>query len=565
MIDLPETNDPIAARLDARLDALERRVALLEHPALSPSVAITRPASPPDLPQFAIPSGALPVLGRAMLGIAGAYLLRALAESGSLPRLAVAAIAIVYAIFWLAAAARVRDHGWPASVTYACTSALILAPMLWELTLRFNLFPAEFTAVVLAAFAILASLLAARRPAVVTVAHAATAAVALALAIAAHSLLPFLAVLLLLTALDEFTTLRSHPVRARLLVAIAADLGLWALIYIYMGDPATRMDYPALDVVALLLPGFAFFAIVAAATVLRTLEQHRPVTAFEILQTTVAFLLGAAALLVFGPPSASFLLGCICLALAVAGYAVVLLRISAAAGPRTERVYAFWSAALLLAGGWFCLPPQYFAALLAILAVAALLIAARRRQPALEFHAMLFLAAAAVASGLPAYAFRALAATPSGAPSWSIYLLAAAAARCYFAARPQTESSRTHRALRVVSALLLLASLVALAAGGLAALLALRWLPQAHHLAFIRTLTLCAAALALAYSGARWRRAELSRMGYVVLALVAVKLLIEDLRHGHLEFIAASIFLFAITLIVVPRMARTAPRAQVSE
>ena len=34
----------------------------------------------------------------------------------------------------------------------------------------------------------------------------------------------------------------------------------------------------------------------------------------------------------------------------------------------------------------------------------------------------------------------------------------------------------------------------------------------------------------------------------------------EDLRHGHLAFIAASIFLFAVTLIVVPRVARTGLR-----
>jgi hypothetical protein len=77
-----------------------------------------------------------------------------------------------------------------------------------------------------------------------------------------------------------------------------------------------------------------------------------------------------------------------------------------------------------------------------------------------------------------------------------------------------------------------------------------------HHLAFIRTLTICAAALALAFSGAHWRRVELTRIGYAALALVAAKLVFEDLRLGHLEFIAASIFLFAVTLIAVPRIAR---------
>jgi len=63
-------------------------------------------------------------------------------------------------------------------------------------------------------------------------------------------------------------------------------------------------------------------------------------------------------------------------------------------------------------------------------------------------------------------------------------------------------------------------------------------------------------AFALAFSGSRWRRVELTRIAYATLALVAVKLLFEDLRHGQLEFIAASIFLFAITLIAVPWLAR---------
>jgi hypothetical protein len=35
----------------------------------------------------------------------------------------------------------------------------------------------------------------------------------------------------------------------------------------------------------------------------------------------------------------------------------------------------------------------------------------------------------------------------------------------------------------------------------------------------------------------------------------------EDLRHGHLAFIAASIFIFAITLLVVPRVARMGQRS----
>ena len=66
-----------------------------------------------------------------MLGIAGAYVLRALAESGSLPKLAVVVTAIAYAGIWLIWAARLPEEALFARTTFATTSALILAPMLW--------------------------------------------------------------------------------------------------------------------------------------------------------------------------------------------------------------------------------------------------------------------------------------------------------------------------------------------------------------------------------------------------------------------------------------------------
>jgi uncharacterized membrane protein SirB2 len=100
-------------------------------------------------------------------------------------------------------------------------------------------------------------------------------------------------------------------------------------------------------------------------------------------------------------------------------------------------------------------------------------------------------------------------------------------------------------------------AIAALLVEGLVRLIAFGVSPQAHHLALIRTFAICAIVLALAFSGARWRRMELTRIGYFALALVAAKLIFEDLSHGHLAFIAASIFLFAVTLIAVPRVART--------
>src|ERR1017187_2012793 len=87
MDELPE----VLTRLNTRLNALENRVALLEHPSEALAALPAPPASAsPEIPAIASPSftqtGAIfPVLGRAMLGMAGAYALRAVAESGSFP------------------------------------------------------------------------------------------------------------------------------------------------------------------------------------------------------------------------------------------------------------------------------------------------------------------------------------------------------------------------------------------------------------------------------------------------------------------------------------------------
>ena len=152
-------NDHALERLAERLDELEERVSVLEHPP-----AARKPDSSPHAeimpePQVAATAPAtqsgnmFPVMGRAMLGIAGAYLLRAVAESGAVPRIAVVAAGIAYAFLWLVWAGLAREGPRLKSSIYACTSALILAPMLWELTLDFHLLPVSVTAGVLCAYA----------------------------------------------------------------------------------------------------------------------------------------------------------------------------------------------------------------------------------------------------------------------------------------------------------------------------------------------------------------------------------------------------------------------------
>jgi hypothetical protein len=559
MEDLPEA----LTRLTARLETLEQRVYALEHP----SEAISSQPAPEPAPLHAEPvaetlplaqTGVFVVLGRALLGIAGAYLLRAVAESGSLPRLAVASVAIVYALLWLVWASRTRAGEWFASATYACTSALIIAPMLWELTLRFKILPPAGAAGVLSAFVCAATALAWKRnlTSIYWVANAAAVVAALALSIATRDLAPFIAALLLMALVSEFAAGRNRELSIRPLTAAAADLAIWALIFIYSSPPSTRGDYPALRTALLIAPGFILFSIYGSSTAFRTVLKEQTITAFETVQTMIAFLLAASSLLYFAPRAGATVLGVLCLVLAAAGYAATYTRFDRASDRRNYRVFAAWSVALLIAGSWLCLPILSRSAFLGVAAVAATVLGARQRRLTLEFHGLACLLAAAAASNLLDYVLRALAGALPGAPAPGVCLVAACAVLCYAVGKPSQSEPWQRQLLHLATASVALGAVAALLVEGLMSLAALGVHPGAQHLAFIRTLTLCAAALALAYSGAHWRRMELTRLGYAALVLVAVKLVFEDLRHGHLAYIAASIFLVALTLIAVPRLTR---------
>jgi hypothetical protein len=548
--------DPMV-RLTERMEALERRVFALEHPAQSAGAVIPPPVetalvSHPSPATLA--GGAFAVLGKAMLGIAGAYLLRAVAESSSFPRLWIAALAIAYAILWLLFAARASAR--LSTLVYAGTSVLILAPMIWELTLSFKVLTAVESAAVLCAFAVVASAVAWKLnlTSIFWIAHLTVAALAFALSIATHEMLPFIAALLLLALLSEVTAFRGHGQSVSPLVAVVADLAVAVQFYIYSSPPNERMDYPLLGTVPLLLPSLSLFLISGACAVIEAAFFARKISAFKALQATVAFLLLTGCVLAYLSHAGWIVFGVFCLLSSAAGYATVLRIFCRLTERRNERVFGSWSAALFVAGCALCLPTPLASASLAVAAMAVTLLGIRWNRPLLYLHGAAYLIASAIASGLLLYFFHALVGELPGAPHWSVLLAALSAVVCYMARKPALEVTGERKLLDLVSALLAVSAMAAFLVEALVLLAASFLTPASHHIAFIRTFTICAAILALAFAGSRWRRVELMRIGYLALLMVAVKMIFEDLRIGHLEFVAASIFLFAITLIVIPRL-----------
>ena len=567
MNDLPDAIGQLTERMKAlerRAEALESRVDALEHPLAArwpkplhgaeAAAAEPLPAAGP-----AVESGSwFPVLGKALLGIAGAYVLRAVEETGSLPRLMVAAAGIVYAFLWLIWAARAHRGPRFSASLYAATSALILAPMLWELTLRFNVLPAADAAAVVCVYALASQALARarKRKSVLRVGLIAAAALAFALAMASHALLPFVVVLLILAAVGQFVPGCDGVPEGSLLIALAADALIWILIYVYFAGQGSHEGYPTLSHAALLAPGIAVFLLFGAGAAVKTTLRGHGITVFETVQTMIAFLLAAVSLADFGQPAGRVILGAACLALCAACYAAVFTVFARAAGRRNETVFAAWAALLLLAGSLLCLPSWLLVLLLDAAALGAVVLGRQARWAVFEFYGIAFLLAAATASGLLRFIVSALAGTPAGMPPAVQWLVASAAVLCFAFAKPRAGEGRIWQVVRFGFAALTAGAVASVLVEGLVALTALRVMPGAHHLALIRTVALCAEALALVFGGARWQRPELTRLAYTVLALVAVKLVAEDLRHGHLAYIAGSIFLVALTLMAAPRLAR---------
>ncbi len=205
--------------LSARVAELERRLSTLEHPLQAHSSPLEPPAAPATAnpgsggaPSAQPQPGVFSVFGRAVLGIAGAYVLRAAAESGAIPPWIAVTLALAYAAGWLVWAAWPRAQTQLARSSYAITAALILAPMLWEVTVRFRILEPPVTAAVLAAFALLAMTLAWRRnvTSVIWVGMLTAVITALILMAATRAPVPFTLALLVMALLSEFAASRGR-------------------------------------------------------------------------------------------------------------------------------------------------------------------------------------------------------------------------------------------------------------------------------------------------------------------------------------------------------------------
>ena len=565
---LPEATDRDWALLNDRLCALEARVNALEHmqESAAPDEAVTFVAADAAVARTTTEEptrtgGIFPILGKALLGIAGAYLLRALDTSGAVPQMIVAVIAILFAVFWMVWARRTEKNDKLASAIYAGTSALIFAPMLWELTLSFHLLNAVGAASVLGVYAVLAVALAWRRnhSPVGWIGNFTGTALAVALAFAAHDPAVFLVVLMLLAALSEFAALKSEAIGQRALNCAAIDLAVWAMLFIYAGNAANRVDYAALSNQSLIFLSLIPLLIYVASVLARTAILGKRILVFECAQLGAVFILATMGLLEFGRLPGKAILGSVCIGFAVLSYVLAFTRFEKLPERRNTHVFASWSVALILAGCALLFSAQVTGVLLSLIAIVAMVLGATRLS--VGFHGLIYLTAAATATSLANFIISVLVGSFPFAPAWTVWLCALVALASYVAAVRIPGDSWPQRALQLCTALLAVSTATAVLLFGIVELAMNRVTSAEYQLDMVRTLAVCVFALALAFAGARWRRRELAWMDYGMLVLIGGKIVFSTALHDHLSYFAATIFFYAVTFILLPRMVKLGQRA----
>ena len=217
--------------LEDRVARIEQELALPHAPAMAPTAAA---AAGPAHTALAKGASAVPITGRALLGLAGAYTLRALTESHALPAKPGVFAAILYAVAWLVWAARIPAGRRAETVLYSLTSALVLGPLLWESTLRLHLVSTWTAAAVLLLFTILGLVVSWHKNllSVATIATITGVLTAAALLVGSHDVLPFTFLLLAIAAAVETSACLEHWLGERWLTAAAADLAVLLATYL---------------------------------------------------------------------------------------------------------------------------------------------------------------------------------------------------------------------------------------------------------------------------------------------------------------------------------------------
>ncbi|MGO9009429.1 MAG: hypothetical protein ACLQPN_04930 [Bryobacteraceae bacterium] len=563
--------------LAERVASMEQRLRLAEArvtPAEAPSETIEAVAEESGVLASSQPLeqavGLLPLVGRALLGMAGAYLLRALSESGALPDHVGIAAGIVYAGGWLMWAARVPAKETLAAAVYSLTAATVLVPLLWEATVSLHAISAGTAGATLFLFAVFGMTVSWHKNLLVvsTIATLAALGAGVALLLGTHDVLPLTFLFLAIAAAVEASACLDHWLNERWLTAVTADLSVLLATWLVTNDRGLPETYAAIPHLWLFGAQVALLAIYLASTIVRTLLRGFNFTLFETAQVGFAFLISVSGGLSLSRADARLapVMATLALTCAAACYLVSFARLERKVGPgRNFYTYSTFGILLALAGSRILLSGVELAGVWSALAVAGIWAGGRFGRLTLQVHGGIYLLLALAVSGAPqqAAAFLLGSAEWPGARLDALLFGALTAALAYGLAigyRRRAGASLSSDTLRLVLAATFLGLAAGIFAGGLTGLHHAISGPGASHAycATLRTSVIVIAAVLLAWLGPRFERLELTRLVYPAMALGGYRLLTEDLHQDRKVALFLSLLIYGATLTALPRLRRTA-------
>lgn len=566
---MPPVVDDVASlveQLSRRIAELEARVAALEHPSAAssaPSVPVIQferdsSAVSPSLHIVGGSGNVVPVLGKAVLAMAGAYLLRAIAEASAGAQFPMAIAGILYASGWMAWAVRAHRTNHFASAAYGTTATVILGPLLFESAVRFQLLSVSAASVVLGAFVVLVLVLAWHNnlqvlPWIATLASIATI---LALIVATHELVPLTLALLGIALATEIAACLGHRLSLWAMVAMAADAAIALFVYVMTAPDGVPSSYIAVSAATTAALSLSLLGIYGGGIAIRSFGVRKRISNFEVLQGAMVFALSYLGT-TRASQSAAAPLGVLFLGLACVCYWGALWRFGGEPQTRNRVVSASWAVLLMLSGITVTFPAVGGATLFCLLGISATLVhrGSSGRIPAL--HTSLYLLAAAAVSPFFNFVAEALAGTVPSAPPWTVWMVLASVLLCYCIAPHVREKNWRDRMVWIVPAVLASLGIAAVAVVALRAGIAARFALTASHIAGIRTIVTCLMALTLALLASRLRRSELGWLAYGAVGLGALKLLFEDLRLGNAASLVVSFLFYGMILILLPRLLKS--------
>ena len=560
--------------VQTRLGMLEERLepASLERwKRLTAPEAETAETSKPVASEAPISAGTVSLVGRSLMVLAGAYLLRAITESGSIPALAGVAAGLAYAVWWLVSSDRAAGSGKRFSAGFHGFVALIIAyPLIAEATTRLGVLSGATGASLIVVFFALGLAAAWRRDLVeVSWANTLLAVVTtLGLFGATHDLMPFTLALLAIAGILEVLANQDRWLGLRWPVALGLDAAVLVMVDIVSRPGGPPEGYAPISTAGAIAVGLVLPGLYLGSLVTRTLIGRRHVRPFGMIQTATALLIGVGGALKVSASSgtSTTAISVMLLLLGATSYAAAFAFMGRRAGRgRNFYFYTTFAVVLTLVGCAMVFRGPGLALLWCLLSITALSLGGRFDRITLKFHGVVYLAAAATEAGLLASAYDGLLA--GSTDSWRTvssvgFVVAVAAAVGYGILVSTRKGDAKWSALLPQAIVGGLATWIfaGIAAGWLAGVLAGAPGPEsdAAFMATSRTAVISVLAVALAWAARKWSLRELTWLVYPLLVGGGIRLLLEDIRFGRPVTLFFTLALYGSALILTPRLIKKA-------